>query len=92
MTAPNISFITRQPVAIVNFIKACLTLAVMYGVQVSSSQQTQILLVIGLGIVLVGGSAIQQSLVTPVAAPHLPAGTQVVVIPAVAPATFTVTF
>lgn len=73
--------IIREPVVIVNLVKAILVLAVAFGLVVSADQQNAVINFVTAAIAVAGifgvGAKIERDNVTPVAAPRLPADTVV---------------
>lgn len=70
----------RNPVTYINLAKAIITLAIVLGFPVTDGQQNAIVNVVGLLATFIIGGWAQQKLVTPVAAPKLPQGTEVQVV------------
>lgn len=71
----------REPVAWLNLVKAGLTLAIVFGLPVTQSQETAILGFAAILLVFAVGGIAERALVTPVKAPSLPSGTEVTVQP-----------
>lgn len=68
---------TREPVALVDLVKAILVLVIAFGVHITDSQQSAIIGVVAIVATFGVGAWIQRTLVTPIAAPVLPVGTKV---------------
>lgn len=67
----------REPVVLVDFVKAIIVLLVAFGVHLNSDQQNAIIGVVAIVATFGIGAWIQRQLVTPVASPVLSVGTEV---------------
>lgn len=68
---------SREPVVYVNLVKAILTLLTAFGVAITNDQTSAILGFVSIAVIFLIGGKIERDAVTPVAAPVLPATTQV---------------
>jgi hypothetical protein len=68
---------TREPVVLVNLVKAVLILLIAFGVHVDDSQQQAIIGLVGIIATFGIGTWITRQLVTPIGAPVLDTGTAV---------------
>jgi len=72
--------IKREPVIVIDVIKAILVLLVSFGVSIDPNQQSSVIgFVIALIAIFGVGAVAQRQLVTPTAAPQVPSGTLVAV-------------
>lgn len=65
----------REPVALVDLVKAILVLAIAFGVHITDGQQQAIIGIVAIVATFGIGAWIQRQLVTPIASPRLPVGT-----------------